>query len=1092
MYQNSLTEDIQINVERLHTLLKIAGIIKSNFSGAVSPTMQTTFNSETAAEQLNQQAEVYLAQGKLDEAESVCLKAIQIQPNSAASYKNLGNVFQRKGKIKEAQQSYLKALKIQPNCAAAYANLGSLYGQQRQWEAAIASYQRAININPEFAGAYRNLAKVWTQLKKPAEATDCWYLAWSLEPEKFSAVECVNLGNALVQQREMTRAIACYRYALELNPNLVGIYHNLEEALRRQGKVEEAAIYGRKAVELGMKQGEFGQDASQRNGRKMGSYAWDEDAEALVHLGEYYYQKGKFAEAIAACEKAVSLQPNLALAYKILGNARLALRELGAAQQCDLKALEIQPDLAEVYGNLGTVLAQQQNWERAILAYQKALELQPTFAGAYRNLAKVLERVGKVQEAAICRYRALSLEPLEMTAEDCLKLGNSLIIQGKSEEAIACYQRAVELDPRLSPAYHNLGEIFSNQQEWEAAITAYRQAIAVKAENGRSHYGLAKALVELERLEEAVKAYQQAIQLKVTSAEIYHQLGDALGKLQRWEEAAAAYREAIALNADHSWSHHNLGDALTKLQQWEDAVVAYRRAIRLNPEFHWTYYNLGEALAKLQQWDEAVPAYQQAVKLHSDLPWISQKLGDALRQRAMSDLAAALGYYRQAIKEHPEDLQNYHKALEIQPDDAELYVQLANGLAKQGNSDGAIVFYQMALQLQPDNSEGLRQLEELSKKKGGQPAKKFFEGDFDLISDEKQTEDVRLIAFYLPQYHPIPENDLWWGKGFTEWTNVTKAQPLFEGHYQPHLPADLGFYDLRVPEVREQQAALARQYGIYGFCYYYYWFAGKRLLHRPLDEVLRTKKPDFPFCICWANENWTRRWDGHDNEILRAQDCSNDEQNQAFAKHIVPILLDERYIRVNGAPLLIIYRADLFPNLLKTAEQWRDIFRKNGVGEVHLCFALTFGFDKHPHDVHFDSAVQFPPNNFPARAIQPSEVGANNFSGKIVDYEDIAIKGVNSQFHQDRVFRTVMTSWDNTARRGNSAYIFLNSTPEIYEFWLRGVIEKTNQTFSGDERLVFINAWNEWAEGAHLEPDRKYGRAYLEATKKALRWQLKF
>ncbi|MCT7964993.1 tetratricopeptide repeat protein [Laspinema sp. D1] len=713
MYQNSLTEDIQINVERLHALLKLAGIIESNFSGAVSPTMQATFNSETAAEQLNQQAEVYLAQGKLDEAESVCLKAMQIQPNSAASYKNLGTALQRKGKIKEAQQSYLKALKINPNFAAAYANLGSLYGQQRQWEAAIASYQRAININPKFAGAYRNLAKVWTQLKKPAEAADCWYLAWSLEPEKFSAVECVNLGNALVQQREMTRAIACYRYALELNPNLVGVYHNLEEALKRQGKVEEAAIYGRKAVELGMNSGEFRQDASPRNGRKTGRDAWGEDAEALVHLGEYYYQKGQFVEAIAACEKAVSVQPNLAVAYKILGNARLALRQLEAAQQCYLKALEIQPDFAEVYGNLGTVLAQQQNWEKAILAYQKALELQPTFAGAYRNLAKVLERVGKAQEAAICRYRALSLEPLEMTAEDCVKLGNSLIIQGKSEEAIACYQRAVELNPQLSPAYHNLGEIFSNQQQWEAAVTAYRQAIEVKAENGRSHYGLAKALVELERWEAAATAYQQAIQLKVTSAEIYHQLGDALQKLQRWEEAATAYRQAIALNPDHSWSHNNLGDVLTKLQQWEEAVVAYRRAIALNPEFHWSHYNLGEALSQLEQWDEAVRAYQQAVKLQPDLPWISEKLGDALRERAMLDLAAALGCYRQAIKEHPEDLQNYHKALEIQPDDAEIYVQLANGLAKQGNSNGAIVFYQMALQLQPNNSEGLRQLEEV-------------------------------------------------------------------------------------------------------------------------------------------------------------------------------------------------------------------------------------------------------------------------------------------------------------------------------------------------------------------------------------------
>jgi cytochrome c-type biogenesis protein CcmH/NrfG len=591
--------------------------------------------------------------------------------------------------------------------------------------------------------------------------------------------------------------------------------------------------------------------------------------------------------------------------------------------------------------------------------------------------------------------------------------------------------------------------------------------------------------LKADRVEAAIEVLKRSLAVCDDEAHLHHVLGDALARREKWKKAAKAYKRAIVLRPEFSWSHHNLGEALVRCEKFKGAVKAYREAVRLNPEFLWSFFNLGQALLGLGRFEAAVDAFKQVKRLDPETPWLAKHLGDALQGLARVMAAEAVGWYRRAIEEDPGDLQNYHKALDLRGDDADLYVKLADGLARQGQGDGAIVFYQMALQLQPDDAGILRQLEQASSKKGGQQANFFFEGDFDLISDGNQTEDVRLIAFYLPQYHPIPENDEWWGKGFTEWTNVTKAQPLFEGHYQPHLPADLGFYDLRVPEVREQQAELARQYGIYGFCYYYYWFAGKRLLNHPIDEVLRTKKPDFPFCICWANENWTRRWDGHDNEILMSQDCSNDEQNQAFAEHIVPLLLDERYIRVNGTPLLIIYRADHFPNLLKTAEQWREIFRKNGVGEVHLCVALTFGFDKHPHDVGFDSAVQFPPHALSYCEISPNELGTNDFSGKIFDYKNVAINSVSQQ-PQERVFLSVMTSWDNTARRKDAAHIYFNSSPEVYEFWLRGVLEKTNQVHSGDERLVFINAWNEWAEGAHLEPDRKYGNSYLEATKKAL------
>ncbi len=350
-----------------------------------------------------------------------------------------------------------------------------------------------------------------------------------------------------------------------------------------------------------------------------------------------------------------------------------------------------------------------------------------------------------------------------------------------------------------------------------------------------------------------------------------------------------------------------------------------------------------------------------------------------------------------------------------------------------------------------------------------------------------ELNDVKLIAFYLPQFHPTPENDQWWGKGFTEWTNVTKARPNFLGHYQPHLPADLGFYDLRLPEAREQQAKLAKRYGIFGFCYYYYWFAGKRLLDQPLERMLQTNNPDMPFCIAWANENWTRKWDGQEHAILIAQQHSDDD-DRAVMSDLIRYLRRPNYIRINGKPLLIIYRPSLFPNIKGTIEIWRDQCLKEGVGQVYLVLAESFELARtfvHPSSLGFDASVEFPPHSMSAPVAPPGKIINPEFSGVLHDYRQIVEDYLRLPMPGHVRFRSVMPGWDNTPRRQNDPVMFVHASAGAYQAWLEAIIDVTREQNFGDERLVFINAWNEWAEGNHLEPDQKHGHAYLEATRNA-------
>jgi lipopolysaccharide biosynthesis protein len=362
--------------------------------------------------------------------------------------------------------------------------------------------------------------------------------------------------------------------------------------------------------------------------------------------------------------------------------------------------------------------------------------------------------------------------------------------------------------------------------------------------------------------------------------------------------------------------------------------------------------------------------------------------------------------------------------------------------------------------------------------------------------------NVKAIAFYLPQFHPIPENDRWWGKGFTEWTNVAQARPLFPGHYQPHIPADLGFYDLRLEETRIAQAELAREYGIYGFCYYHYWFNEKMLLERPFNEVLASGKPDFPFCLCWANENWTRAWDGLERDVLISQDYANYDVSEHF-EWLQAAFSDPRYIRIDNKPLFLIYRADQIPDLRERVRQMREAGRLLGHDGLYLCAVKNTQFslsDRQAIDAGFDALIDFQPNSkqiplikrdFPENASKFSLKNIRNlFLRRKPDYGCLSYQKfvqtiIDSPLPEQKTFPSVFPSWDNSPRRNSGPTIIQNDDAALFGKLLSSSISKV-QKYPAEERLVFINAWNEWAEGCHLEPDLRNGRKFLQAVKNAL------
>lgn len=353
------------------------------------------------------------------------------------------------------------------------------------------------------------------------------------------------------------------------------------------------------------------------------------------------------------------------------------------------------------------------------------------------------------------------------------------------------------------------------------------------------------------------------------------------------------------------------------------------------------------------------------------------------------------------------------------------------------------------------------------------------------------TTSPKLLAYYLPQFHQIPENDEWHGEGFTEWVKVKQSKPLFDGHRQPREPhEDIGYYDLSSPDVLPSQAKMAREFGIDGFIFYHYWFGeGKMILEKPAQDLLRDESIEIDFCFAWCNENWTRRWDGGNNQILLEQTYVLREYSE-FVSYLVPFIRDKRYIRVNNRPVLIIYRPHLVPDLSQLLAFISAEFASYDLPKPYLVASNTWGENNFDYSA-FDALSEKPLYDFPQLSyLKPPEIsgGVEPHQGFIFKYADVVRHYMdNPLLASVPVNPSCSPGWDVSPRHGTSALILLNESPEQFRVWLRDCIERVSLTNPPDEQFVFINAWNEWAEGAYLEPDIDFGYEYLEVVQSEVR-----
>ena len=534
----------------------------------------------------------------------------------------------------------------------------------------------------------------------------------------------LNKGQELWHEGKLVEAIAAYRRSLALQPNSAIAHSNLAAALKKQGQVAEASIHYRQAIDLHLlenkekvlRQKTQEVSLSSNKLRLSADNHHPEIGEIYLQQAKSFLKQERWTEVITACQESLEFNPPQAEAYKIWGDVLQKMGKSTEAMGCYAKALTIKPDFAEVYINLGGLSLQEQEWQSAINYYQKAIAINPNLAVAHRNLARIYKQLGEQELMLDCWYYALKLEPKSATVEEHLNLAKLLLSHHKVDRAIACYEQAISWQPESIEIYQELGEALVKLQKYDQAIAVYRQSLKINPNHTGIYRNLGNILFAQEKWSEAILCYQQVIDREANCGEIYYKLGEAALKLKKWSQAATAFLKAIKVEPNNPWSYHHLGIALSELEKWTEAINALQKSIELNPDFPWSYYHIGDALCQREKWEQAIIAYRHFLKLEPTV-YGYEKLGNALTKQARlvkpQDklmLAEAWQCYSHAIKIDPNYLQSYYKAIELKPNDSNLYFALAQAYTKQQEWTSAIIFYQIGLQINPNYPQAYWQL----------------------------------------------------------------------------------------------------------------------------------------------------------------------------------------------------------------------------------------------------------------------------------------------------------------------------------------------------------------------------------------------